>query len=345
MARPPKIHIIKTRLADGTRAEYHYAWRGGPRLTGAPGTPEYHRSLAQALETSPTVKKGEFLSLIVAYMKSADFKKLGDHTTRAYNRHLDEIKERFGDMPLKALDDRRCRRDFIEYRDTMADRPRTADMAMGVLKRVLSWSVSAGYIDTNQAEPIERLHRTDKSENIWTGDDIAAFNDRASAPLKLALQLAIFTGLRQSDLIKLTWFEDKGDAFVVRTHKRNKTAIIPITPECRVLLDTLKRTDGPILRNSLGKAWTADGLRASFGKACDAAKVTRTFHDLRRTAATTLLASGIDSARVALLMGWSEKDVEQLLKIYVSRSEIVKSVLASLNQSRYENAPATELVK
>ena len=345
MASPPKVHIVKMKLADGSVVAYHYAWRGGPRIKGAPNTPEYHRSLAEALDGAPSVKKGEFLALIVAYMKSQDYQKLGAHTKRAYARHIDEIKERFGDMPIHALDDKRVRRHFLAYRDEFADRPRTADYAIQTLKRILSWCKETGYLNENQAEPIARLYRSDKSEDIWTADDIKAFCETASKPLREALLLAMFTGLRQGDLVRLTWFEDKGDSLVVRTSKRGKTAIVPITPDCRALLDTIPRKAGTILTNQRGKSWTGDGLRTSFGKACDLAKVTRTFHDLRRTAATTLLAAGIDTPRVALLMGWSERAVESLKRIYVSRSEIVNSVLASLRQNGYENASDTKLVK
>jgi hypothetical protein len=40
------IHIVKTRNADGVRVEYHYAWRGGPRLYQEPGTAAYVREFA-----------------------------------------------------------------------------------------------------------------------------------------------------------------------------------------------------------------------------------------------------------------------------------------------------------
>lgn len=38
------IHVVRSKLRDGW-TEYHYAWRGGPRLKGEPGSPEYVASL------------------------------------------------------------------------------------------------------------------------------------------------------------------------------------------------------------------------------------------------------------------------------------------------------------
>ena len=147
------------------------------------------------------------------------------------------------------------------------------------------------------------------------------------------MHLAAHTGLRQSDLIRLAWNHESDGAFGFLTSKRGKFVTIPITPACRALLETIPRRGPIILTTERGKRpWTADGLRSSFGKTCKDAGVKRTFHDLRRTAATGLLSAGLDSAQVALLMGWSEDDVEAMKRKYVSRAAVVKAVLAKLEK-------------
>ena len=35
------IHRVRKRLATGQVQTYYYAWRGGPRLSGEPGSPEF----------------------------------------------------------------------------------------------------------------------------------------------------------------------------------------------------------------------------------------------------------------------------------------------------------------
>lgn len=42
------IHRVRVRLADGSIGRYHYAWRGGPRLVGEPGSPEFIASYTSA---------------------------------------------------------------------------------------------------------------------------------------------------------------------------------------------------------------------------------------------------------------------------------------------------------
>ena len=326
------VHVVRKRLRSGV-VEYHYAWRGGPRLVGAPGSPEYIASHREACASRKAPRTGRFADLIAAFKASAEYQRLGRHTKRAYARHLDQIHSEFGTLPIKALDDARVRRHFLRWRDSMASTPRTADYAIGTLKRLLGWAVERVYISTNQAEPIGRLHSADRSDSIWTADDLAAFKAAASQELWWAVSLAALTGLRQSDLIRLTWTNDDGEAFVVRTSKRGRQALIPITPECRSLLGRIERRHVVILTTHRGgRPWTADGLRSSFAKACRAAGVSRTFHDLRRTAATNLLAAGVDASQVAMVMGWEEAAVDALKRKYVSRSAVVRAVLARLEK-------------
>jgi hypothetical protein len=48
----------------------HYAWRGGPRLEGEPGSPEFMRSYREAIEDRRTPDTSRFRSLVVEYRAS-----------------------------------------------------------------------------------------------------------------------------------------------------------------------------------------------------------------------------------------------------------------------------------
>ena len=54
---------------------YYYAWRGGPRVHGDPGTPEFMASYNQAIEDRRTPELGRFKSVVVRYKASPDYKK------------------------------------------------------------------------------------------------------------------------------------------------------------------------------------------------------------------------------------------------------------------------------
>ncbi len=324
------VHRVKA----GGRV-YHYAWRGGPRLPGQPGDPEFVAAYTKAHATRKAPLKGTLHEIVAKYRASPDFTRLSDHTQRAYKPHLDTIQAKWGRMPREVLEDPEVRTAFLDWRDSMADRPRTADMAMGVLKRVLSWGVERVLLHHNHAAPIGRLHSVNKADHIWTADDIAALLKHASAEVGWAVQLALHTGLRQGDLIRLAWNHEKDGALNYLTSKRGKFVTIPITPACRALLDGIAKRGPVILTTARTKRpWTADGLRASFQAACKAAGVKRTFHDLRRTAATNLLSAGIEASQVAMIMGWAEDDVEAMKRKYVSRKAVVESVLKQLEKAK-----------
>lgn len=333
LVRLKGVHTVKARLASGKVVSYHYAWKGGPRLSGEPGSPEFMASFTKAHDDQKAPSATIFRKLIVAFRADPEFTRLSDATKRAYRTHLDAIDEEFGDMPITALDDMKVRRHFIDWRNGMAATPRKADYAVSTLKRLLAWAVDRGEIATNRAEKIGRLHTADRSESVWTDDDFAAFRLHASKELQWAIDLAAHTGLRQGDLIALAWTNYDGQSFQVRTSKRGKVALIPATAECRALMGRIAKRQAVILTTERGKRpWTADGLRSSFRKACLSAKVNRTFHDLRRTAATRLVANGIPSGQIAMMMGWSEVDIEALKRKYVSRSAVVKTMLANMGE-------------
>lgn len=323
------VHVV---ISKGRT--YHYAWRGGPRLPGEPGSPEYLAAYTAAVNARRVPDGKAVRALIVAFKASPEFEGLGDHTKRAYRTYLDMIEKEFGAMPIEALDDPDVAEEFYAWRDGMAKSPRSADYAVSTLKRLLAWGKKRRRFNKeNHAEDIERLHRANKSDAIWTADDFTAFEKHASKELVWAVRLAAHTGLRQSDLIRLAWNHEEDGAFGYLTSKRGKFVTIPITASCRALLGRIEKRGPIILTTERGKRpWTADGLRSSFGKACKDAGVKRTFHDLRRTAATSLLAAGVESAQVALLMGWAEDDVEAMKRKYVSRAAVVKAVLAKLEK-------------
>jgi hypothetical protein len=61
------------KLADGTTKTYWYAWRGGPRLEGEYGSPEFIASYNRAIATKVATPEGRLQALIDGYQKTQDF--------------------------------------------------------------------------------------------------------------------------------------------------------------------------------------------------------------------------------------------------------------------------------
>ncbi len=320
------INRLTKRLADGRKVTYYYAWKGGPRLTGEFGSPEFHASYAAAYRDSRPAAPGVLRTLLDLYQDSSDFTDLADRTRSDYRKHLRAIDTEFGDFPIVALADPRTRGELLAWRDRMALRSRRqADYAWMVFARVLSCSLDRGLITINPMKSGGRVYRAARVDRVWTSVDEAAFYAKAPPHLHLALALALWTGQRQGDLIALEWNAYSGTHLRLVQAKtvskvRNsvgKRILIPVGAPLKARLDAIRegRPAGEtILRTERGTAWTSDGFRTSWRKACEAAGVVGvTFHDLRGTAVTRLALAGATNAEIATVTGHSLADVGQIL--------------------------------
>jgi integrase len=343
----PGVACATKRLADGTPRRYYYAWRGGPLLKAEdgtplqPGDPAFHVAYAAAHAARRKPAAGTLFSLVAAFKASSDFTGLSDKTQRDYLRYLKMIESEFGTMPVAAVEDKRARGKFKAWRDTMADRPRTADYAWTLLARVLSVAKDRGLIAVNVCERGGRLYETDRTEIIWTADHIKKFCAVASPELQFALLLALWTGQRQGDLIRLTWMQYDGAKIRLRQRKgkgKKKRVVIPVGAPLKAALDAGRpeKPEGPILRNTFCEPWTADGFRTSWGKAFDRSGLGDEdlhFHDLRGTAVTRLALSGCTVPEIAAITGHSPRDVEAILEAHYlgGKVELAEQAIAKLD--------------
>jgi integrase len=311
------LNSITKRLADGTMRTYWYAWKGGPPLRGEPGTPEFVASYNEAIARKVMPPHGKLLSVLQQYQASEDFRGRADSTRRSYVALIRRIEQSFGDFPLSALSDPRTRGIFMAWRDQIACNAgrRQADYAWSVLALVLSWGLDRGLVVANPCARGGRLYRGGaRAENIWTTADEAAILERAPSHLHLPLLLALWTGQRQGDLLRLPWSAYDGTHIRLRQSKNGRHVVIPVGAPLRAALDAAARRSTIILTNSDGKPWTSDGFRASWGKACKAAGVVGvTFHDLRGTAVTRLAVAGCTEAEIATITGHSLAGVRAIL--------------------------------
>jgi hypothetical protein len=163
-------------LADGSLVTYYYAWKGGPRLAGELGSPEFIASYHEAVTAKKAAPIGVLLSLMQAYQGSAEFAGLRDRTRLDYVKQIKLIEGQFGDFPLAALGSRGTRAVFLAWRDELALKSRRqADYAWTVLARVLSWSKHRGLISDNPCERGGRLYRGSRNDHVWTAEDETAF--------------------------------------------------------------------------------------------------------------------------------------------------------------------------
>jgi integrase len=309
------LNCITKRLADGTLRTYWYAWKGGPPLRGEPGTPEFIASYNAAVASKVVTPQGALLSVLQAYQASGEFHGLAARTRIDYVEKIKVIEAEFGDFPLSALTDRRTRGIFKTWRDKLATKSRRqADYAWQVFARILSWSHDRGLVLANPCARGGRLYRGSRVDKIWTADDEAAFLKSAPAHFHLPLLLALWTGQRQGDLLRLPWSAYDGTRIRLKQSKTGARVTIPVGAPLKAALDAATKHGPLILTNSLRRPWTSHGFQASWGIAAKKAGIVGvTFHDLRGTAVTRLAIVGCTEAEIAYITGHSLRDVRSIL--------------------------------
>jgi hypothetical protein len=192
-------------LADGTVRTYWYHRATRKRLHGEPGSPQFMADDAAAEKLLINRHAGTLNGLIRDYSTSPEFEKLADSTRREYRRMLTKIEGKFGRLPLPALDDARVRQDLLKWRAAVArsSGEREADHRLSVVSAMLTWGRGNGRVLHNHISGFRRLHSADRSDKIWLAEHVKAFMKVAPVELQRALILALHTGQRQGDLLRL----------------------------------------------------------------------------------------------------------------------------------------------
>jgi integrase len=164
------------------------------------------------------------------------------------------------------------------------------------------------------------------------------------------MKLAINTGQRQGDLLKLPWSAYDGNTIRVRQRKTGAYVPVPVSDELRGVLDATPKRSPLILVNTDGKPWSESGFQGAWGKATARTGIKGlTFHDLRGTAVVTLARAGCTEVEIYSITGHKPGDVQAILTAhYLPRDgEVAINAIAKLNtykksrrdQNEDENLP------
>ena len=189
----------------------------------------------------------------------------------------------------------------------------------------LSWASDRGMISDNPLKRHGRVWKGSRSDIVWTEADEANLLAIASPPLAVAFMLALWTGQRQGDILRLPWGAYDGKFIRLRQSKGGVRVIIPVGAPLKALLDATPRTSTVIVTSGDRRPYTSDGFRASWRKTCARAGITGlTFHDLRGTAVSRLARAGATEMEIATITGHSISDVKSIIdRFYFDRDPVM----------------------
>lgn len=329
------IKSARVKNAAGRVVTYYYHRATGKRLIGEPGTAEFIAALEEAGRASIADRGQDTVSgLIRAYCTSSQWRKLADSTRAIAALNLKAVEDKWGKVPLKVACAQTARRSYLKWHDELAERhPSAADSKVGALARVFSWGCDRGYVPSNPISTFPRAYKAKRAELIWLPGHVAAFQVAASPELTLALLVAMHTGQRQGDLLRLEWAAYDGKAISLRQGKTGRRVWLPCTIALRTALDAAPRRAKTILTRPSGEPWTKDSFTWAWAQTFKASGLTDDlhFHDLRGTAVTMLNEAGCTPQEVASITGWTVKSVDRIIDVYGARTKaLAQSAITKL---------------
>ncbi|MEW6450059.1 MAG: site-specific integrase [Pseudomonadota bacterium] len=342
------IHKVRRKQADGTERVHYYHRATKTKLEGPPNSPAFLASYAAAEKLRTDYLGQTFAQLVRKFEQSPEFLKTAEATQREYQRKFRVIDVQWGTCPIPALTDLEFRRDVLTWRDRMAlTKPREADNLVSAMARVLAFAVDRGEIKANVLGHFSRAYHSNRADKIWLPKHVEAFTEVASPELVTAMTLALHTGQRQGDLLRLRWSDYDGKVISLRQSKTGANVTVPCTQVLRTLLDRLERRAETILTTPSGIAWTSDYFKHQWASACKKAEGLKDlhFHDLRGTAITMLAEAGCTVPEIAAITGHRLDHVGRILEAYLSRTQTLsRSAIDKLDRhlERAGQKPRTE---
>lgn len=242
--------------------------------------------------------------------------------------HLDNLRKTFADMLPDSVTAQHCYR----YMDMRRDRdgnpaPSAARHEIALLGHVFAKAIRWGVCVNNPVRTVEKSIER-KPKRYVNDEEYRHVWNCSTERMRVAMDLALLTGLRRGDLIGLRKSDLTDEGIIVRPSKTADTTAVALlierTPELDAVLERAKRIKphiGPgnfLLRTREGNGYTADGFSANFRRAVDKAikkhSIARfAFHDIRRKSASD--SASIQEAQERL--GHSSEAVTR--RFYIAR--------------------------
>lgn len=216
---------------------------------------------------------------------------LGERTQKDYAYHVRTLRQWFGHRIANELKPR----DFRQFMAVIGRGKIQRNRQLAVLSCAFSLAVGMWWMmDTNPCRDVRR-HPSKPRTRYVTDEEFNSFRSSLPKRLQLAMDLALLTGQRQGDILRLHWGQVDRTAGLIRIQqsKTGKRLGIRITPAVAEVLEhcaSLGEPGDTVIRKRNGSAYTSEGFRAIWQR-YQRAWIARgnlrfTFHDLRAKSAS-----------------------------------------------------------
>jgi len=254
-------------------------------------------------------------SLILEFRESTEFCGLSRSTRKSYEYAFEMMRplHRVAIVSIK-------RRHVKMLRDRHKRTPSMANLIVATMSRLMSYAIEMEYRESNPAGNIRKFRGGHYERWPDEAIDYAIANlpERIVRPILLAL----YTGQRQGDVLKMTWADYDGEGIKVVQQKTGTELWIPCHSVLKAHLDRWKATRASthICTSSNGRPWKPDNFHVAFPKERNRhPELTGLrFHGLRKTAAAKLAEAGCTIHEIAAITGHTTL---AMLALYTAQAE------------------------
>lgn len=180
-----------------------------------------------------------------------------------------------------------------------------------MLKQMFNLAISWGKTKDNPVQKVKFLREVRGVDRVLSSEEERALLQECVDHVKMAVILALNTGMRLGEVLSLTWLDVSLNKRVITVEKSKsgKTRSIPINSSLDEELHRYKRkvnhSDYLFFNDRTGRPIVS--IKTGFVKAVRRAGIPACrFHDLRHTFATRLVLSGADPKTVSELLGHAD---------------------------------------
>jgi integrase len=307
MPRKLPLNVVRQRTRHG-KVVFYYREGHGPRvrlpsITDKAFNAAYKACLTGGVPRPVREESGTLAWLIQRYKESAHWANLRPSTRRMRDNILKHVIEEAGHVPFSAISQKHI--------NIGVDRrkPHAGNTFRKVMSQIFKWAVSVEHVTVNPATGATKHVIKSKGHHSWTVDEVKRYHTRWAVGTRerLAMDLALFTGLRRSDLVRLGRQHVSGGIITIRTEKTDAEVTVPIFPILQRSIDATQTSDLAFLATASGKPFkSAASLGNWFRKACLAAEVPGRLHGLRKAGATIAADAGATPHELMAMFGWTK---------------------------------------
>lgn len=310
-------------------------------IKGPFGSPEFAESYRAAIEGEPekrlSGKHGSFDALAASYLRSASFSNLAHDTRKSRRYWIENFLTQYGSFPVAALERRHVKK-LIE-----AAPAGKARHLLSMIRVLMTLAIEDGIRSDDPTIGIKRPKLSAEGWHTWSEAEIAQFEAKhpIGSSARLAFALALYTGQRAADLVRMGRQHVRDGRINVAQQKTSARLWIPLHEDLTEIIDATPSEHLSFIVTENGKPYAhAQSFGNRMRRWCREAGLTGTpLHGLRKACCRRLAEIGCSVNEIAAISGHkSLAEIERYTKAADQRIMADRAIARTTTYPRAEQS-------